>query len=127
VSRVNSNCAAVSRNCNPQKAHSICQPTTMVTKIIHTAVATAANMSDVAVLPDLLHGEETRVWGDGTYQGQSDVIRECAPRARDFTQQRCRYQGQIVDEVAWAKNRTRPTQPSHGESGTWDYESCAPI
>jgi transposase, IS5 family len=30
-------------------------------KIIHTAVATAANVADSAVLPDLLHGEETRV------------------------------------------------------------------
>jgi len=77
------------------------------TKIIHTAVATAANVSDVAMLPDLLHGEETRVWGDGAYQGQTAVIRECAPRARDFTQRRCRYKGQIVDEVAWAKNRTK--------------------
>jgi IS5 family transposase len=77
------------------------------TKIIHTAVATAANVSDVAILPDLLHGEETRVWGDGAYQGQSEVIRECAPRAQDFTQRRCRYEGQIVDEVAWAKNRTK--------------------
>jgi len=77
------------------------------TKIIHTAVATAANISDVAMLPDLLHGEETRVWGDGAYQGQTEVIRECAPRARDFTQRRCRHKGQIVDEVAWAKNRTK--------------------
>jgi len=77
------------------------------TKIIHTAVATAANVSDVAILPDLLHGEETRVWGDGAYQGQSEVIRECGPRAQDFTQRRCRYKGQIVDEVAWAKNRTK--------------------
>jgi IS5 family transposase len=77
------------------------------TKIIHTAVATAANVSDVAMLPDLLHGEETRVWGDGAYQGQTEVIRAGAPRARDFTQRRCRYRGQIVDEVAWAKNRTK--------------------
>jgi transposase, IS5 family len=77
------------------------------TKIIHTAVATAAHVSDVAMLPDLLHGEETRVWGDGAYQGQTEVIHECAPRAQDFTQRRCRYQGQIVDEVAWAKNRTK--------------------
>jgi transposase, IS5 family len=68
------------------------------TKIIHTAVATAAHVSDVAMLPDLLHGEETRVWGDGAWQ--SEVIRECAPRAQDFTQRRCRYKGQIVDEVA---------------------------
>src|SRR5947207_3423058 len=77
------------------------------TKIIHTAVATAANVSDVAMLPDLLHGEETRVWGDGAYQGQTEVIRECAPRAQDYTQRRCRYKGRIVDEVAWAKNRTK--------------------
>ena len=76
-------------------------------KIIHTAVATAANVSDVAMLPDLLHGEETRGWGDGAYQGQTAVIRECAPRALDFTQRRCRYKGQIVDEVTWAKNRTK--------------------
>jgi IS5 family transposase len=53
------------------------------TKIIHTAVATAANVSDVAILPDLLHGEERRVWGDGAYQGQTEVIREGAPRAQD--------------------------------------------
>jgi IS5 family transposase len=77
------------------------------TKIIHTAVVTAANVSDVAILPDLLHGEETRVWGDGAYQGQTGVIRECAPRAQDFTQRRCRCKGQIVDEVTWAKNRTK--------------------
>jgi IS5 family transposase len=77
------------------------------TKLIHTAVATAANVADASVLPDLLHGEETRVWGDGAYQGQSGMIRECAPAALDFTQRRCRYQGQIVDEVAWAKNRTK--------------------
>jgi hypothetical protein len=34
------------------------------TKIIHTALATAANVADSAVLPDLLQGEETRAWGD---------------------------------------------------------------
>lgn len=75
-------------------------------KLIHTAVATAANVADAAVLPDLLHGEETRVWGDGAYQGQTEVIRQCAPRARDCTQRRCRYKDQI-DEVERAKNRTK--------------------
>ena len=39
------------------------------------------------------------MWDDGAYQGQSGVIRECAPRARDFTQRRCRYKNQIVDHV----------------------------
>src|SRR5271157_5360333 len=77
------------------------------TKIIHTAVVTAANVADAAVLPELLHGEERRVWGDGAYQGQTEVIRQGAPRAQDYTQRRCRYKGQIVDEVAWAKNRTK--------------------
>src|SRR5207248_9617415 len=51
------------------------------TKIIHTAVATAANVADSAVLPDLMHCEETRVWDDQAYQ-QSEVIRECARRPR---------------------------------------------
>jgi transposase, IS5 family len=76
------------------------------TKIIHTAVATAANVADSAVLPELLHGEETRVWGDGAYQGQSEVIQQCAPRARDCTQRRCRYKDR-VDEVERARNRNK--------------------
>src|SRR5213076_2544882 len=65
------------------------------TKIIHTAVATAANVADSAVLPDLLHGEETRVWGDQAYRGQSEVIRECAPQAQDCTHRRYRYKNRI--------------------------------
>src|SRR5436309_4745572 len=76
------------------------------TKIIHTAVATAANVADSAVLPDLLHGEETRVWGDQAYRGQSEVIRECAPQAQDCTHRRYRYKDG-VDEVERAKNRTK--------------------
>ena len=96
--------AGIDLGAEPVKAH---VGVDSKTKIIHTAVVTAANVSDVAILPDLLHGEETRVWGDGAYQGQREVIRECAPRARDYTQRRCRYKNQIVDEVAWAKNRTK--------------------
>src|SRR5207253_9599415 len=76
------------------------------TKIIHTAVATAANVADSAVLPDLLHGEETRVWGDQAYRGQTEVIRECAPQAQDCTHRRYRYKHGI-DEVERAKNRTK--------------------
>src|SRR5438034_761728 len=76
------------------------------TKIIHTAVATAANVADSAVLPDLLHGEETRVWGDQAYRGQTEVIRECAPQAQDCTHRRYRYKDG-VDEVERAKNRSK--------------------
>jgi transposase, IS5 family len=40
------------------------------TKLIHTIVASAANVADALALPDLLHGNETRVWGDQAYRGQ---------------------------------------------------------
>jgi transposase, IS5 family len=75
-------------------------------KIIHSAVVTPANVADSAVLPELLHGEETRVWGDGAYQGQSEVIHRHAPRARDCTQRRCRYKDR-VDPVEREKNRAK--------------------
>ena len=51
------------------------------TRLIHSAVATAANVHDASVLGDLLHGEERRVWGDQAYRGQRHVIREHAPSA----------------------------------------------
>ena len=35
---------------------------------------TPANVADSTVLPDLLHGRETRVWGDQAYRGQRMVI-----------------------------------------------------
>lgn len=76
------------------------------TKIIHSAVATAANVADCHLLRDLLHGEETRVWGDQAYRGQRSVIVERAPRARDFTNRRYRQNG-VVDEAERAKNRTK--------------------
>jgi len=75
-------------------------------KIIHAAVATAANVADSTVLGDLLHGDETRVWGDQAYRGQTDVIREHAPHAQDFTNRRYRCNG-VVDEAERAKNRTK--------------------
>jgi IS5 family transposase len=76
------------------------------TKLIHAVVATPANVADSTVLPELLHGQETRVWGDQAYRGQRAVIREHAPKARDSTNRRYRHRG-FVDEVERAKNRTK--------------------
>ena len=76
------------------------------TKLIHAAVATPANVADSTVLPELLHGRETRVWGDQAYRGQRAVIRRTAPRAQDFVNRRYRHRG-VVDEVVRAKNRTK--------------------
>jgi IS5 family transposase len=58
------------------------------------------------VLGELLHGAETRVYGDQAYRGRRATIREHAPNAKDFANQRCRYRG-IVDEVERGKNCTK--------------------
>ena len=84
------------------------------TKLIHTALVTPANVGDATVLPELLYGEETRVWGDQAYRGQRDVIQECAPQAQDCTHRRYRYKDRI-DEVERAKNRTKSTVRSKVE------------
>ena len=76
------------------------------TKLIHTILASAANVSDVEALPYLLHGNETRVWGDQGYQGQTAVIHARAPRAKDFTNRRYRGRGWI-NEAEKAKNRQK--------------------
>jgi len=75
-------------------------------KLIHSVAATAANVADSTVLPELLHGNETRVWGDQAYRGQRAVIRRHAPKARDFVNRRYRYRGG-VDEVERARNPTK--------------------
>jgi transposase, IS5 family len=76
------------------------------TKVIHTVVATAANVADSTVLQELLHGEETRVWGDQAYRGQRAVIQQQAPQAKDCTHRRYRYKNR-VDEVEREKNRIK--------------------
>ena len=76
------------------------------TKMVHTVVATAAHVADSTVLPELLHGEETHVWGDQAYRGQTEVIHQCSPRAKDYTHNRYRYK-YWTDEMERAKNRTK--------------------
>ena len=84
------------------------------TKLIHTALVTPANVADATVLPELLHGEETRVWGDQGYRGQTEVIRECAPQAQDCTHRRYRFK-YYTDEVERGKNRVKSTVRSKVE------------
>lgn len=74
--------------------------------IVHSVCTTAASVADVHMLPDLLHGEERKVWGDGGYQGQADAIRAAAPEAQDMTCRRTRYTDS-VDELQRAKNRSK--------------------
>jgi IS5 family transposase len=73
---------------------------------VHSVCTSAANVSDVHMLPDLLHGEERKVWGDGGYQGQTKAIQQAAPKAQDMTSKRTRFKN-YVDEVAKKKNTTK--------------------
>jgi transposase, IS5 family len=84
------------------------------TKLIHSAVATAANVHDGQVLEDLLHGEETPVWGDSAYAGQRDVIHHHAPGVRDFTQRKAHRHRPLYDEDQ-ARNRNKSRTRAKGE------------
>jgi transposase, IS5 family len=75
-------------------------------KVIHSVVVTPANTADCKVLGQLLHGQETRVYGDQAYKSQGAVIRAKAPKARDFTNRQCKWKHHI-DEAIKAKNRTK--------------------
>ena len=55
------------------------------TKLIHSVVATSANVHDKHPIPQLLHGNERRVYGDSAYASQKALIGQAAPRAKDFT------------------------------------------
>jgi IS5 family transposase len=66
----------------------------------------SANVHDSQVLPDLLHGEETRVWGDSAYGGQTQAIADHAPRATDFTQAKGSRNRELTDEER-SRNRNK--------------------
>lgn len=76
------------------------------TGLAHSAAVTAANVHDKHLIEDLLHGDERRVYGDSAYASQKELIREHAPNARDFTNQRTRRSGE-VDEQERARNRVK--------------------
>ena len=76
------------------------------TKLIHSVAATAANVHDSQALPKLLHGQETRVWGDSAYGGQRDVIRQHAPHAKSFIQAKA-HRHRPLSEEERARNRTK--------------------
>jgi IS5 family transposase len=76
------------------------------TKLIHSVAATAANVHDSQALPELLHGKETRVWGDSAYSGQRDVIREHAPQAKCFIQAKA-HRHRPLSEEERGRNRTK--------------------
>ncbi len=64
--------------------------------VIATSVASVAGKH---MLPDLLHGEERKVWGDGGYQGQTGAIRAATPQAQNMTCRWTKYKDYVDEEA----------------------------
>jgi hypothetical protein len=90
----------------PQAIETVFPKTTVQLCIVHSVCTSAASVSDVHMLPDLLHGAEKKVWGDAGYQGQTEAIHAVAPEAQDMTSRRAKRKDG-VDEVERRKNRTK--------------------
>ncbi len=88
------------------------------TKLIHAVVATPASVHDSQVLPDLLHGAETRVWGDSAYTGQTEAIRQAAPRAQDFTHEKG-TRGHPLTPEQKTKNKNKSKALGRGWRSPW--------
>lgn len=65
--------------------------------LAHSASVTPANVHDSRELPNLLHGHETRLYGDSAYIGQKDVLKVIAPKAKDFTNKRASRNRPLTD------------------------------
>jgi IS5 family transposase len=78
------------------------------TGLVHSASVTAANVHDSHEVPNLLHGEETRFYGDCAYRGkaQRGRLKTIAPKAKDFTNKRA-YRNAPLTEADKATNRRK--------------------
>ena len=74
--------------------------------LVHSVMVTAANVHDSRVMSDLLHGSETRVWGDSAYAGQIKAMQRRSPVAEDFTNRRARRNRPLSNDER-AANRTK--------------------
>ena len=75
--------------------------------LIHSTSVTAANVHDSHEVPNLLHGEETRFYGDSAFRGkeQRERLRTLAPRAKDFTNKRAYRNRPLTDADREANRR----------------------
>jgi len=75
--------------------------------LVQSAVVTAANVHDKHLLPEPLHGEELKVYGDCAYAGQQELIASKAPAALDCTNERVRKIDGVPEEGQRLRNRKR--------------------
>lgn len=76
--------------------------------LVHSASVTAADVHDSHEVANLLHGEETRFYGDSADRGkaQRERLKTIAPKAQDFTNQRA-YKNRSLTEADQATNRRK--------------------
>lgn len=76
--------------------------------LVHSASVTAGNVHDSQELPNLLHGQETRLYGDSAYRGKTQraQLKQIAPRAKDFTNKPAR-RNRPLSEADKQTNRTK--------------------
>lgn len=83
-------------------------------KLIHSVETTAANVHDSQVVDKLLHGAETKVWGDSAYIGQKAKIRAVAKRACCLIQAKAGRHRPLTEEQK-ATNRNKSRVRAKGE------------
>src|SRR3954469_17557752 len=76
--------------------------------LVHSASVTAGNVHDSQELPNLLHGQERRLYGDSAYRGekQRERLRQIAPKAKDFTNKRA-YKNRPLSDGDKQTNRRK--------------------
>ena len=86
------------------------------TGLVHSASVTAANVHDSQEVPNLLHGGETRFYGDSAYRGkaQRERLKAIAPKAKDFTNKRA-YRNSPLSETDKATNQRKSSVRSKVE------------
>ena len=79
---------------------------------VHSVCTTAASVADKHMLPDLLHGEERKVWGDGGYQGQGEAIRQGGSARPGYD-----HAGRGNTRTLWTSYRQKQ-EPGEGQSAS---------
>jgi len=86
------------------------------TGLVHSASVTAGNVHDSQEMPNLLHGGETRLYGDSAYRGKNQrvLLKQIAPKAKDFTNKR-NHRNRPLTETDKETNRRKSSVRSKVE------------
>jgi len=82
--------------------------------VVHTLVTGPANEGDITRLPELLHGQETALYGDQAYWSE-EHRRQCEHAGIRYRVNRRAKPGRVLSERERWINRTRSRQRARGE------------